>query len=191
MWNAELYLDRLTTVVSMLDRAEIDRAISVIKDCWMANHSVITLGNGGSAMTALHYVTDWSKSITHATGRPFRGRSLIDNTGVITAYSNDVSYQDVFVEQLKWAMNPGDLVIAISGSGNSENVIRAVEYANAKGNPTLGISGYDGGILKNKAKYNVWVNCNDMQICEDIHLIFGHIAMKCLCVPIRNSISNG
>jgi len=115
------------------------------------------------------------------TGRPLNGRSLVDNIGLITAYANDLSYEDIFSEQLKNIMNEGDLVIAISGSGNSENVIRAVEYANANGGHTIGLCGYHGGKLKKIAHHSVWVPIDDMQLSEDIHAIFGHIVMQAVC----------
>ena len=108
----------------------MDRAVDVVNDAWMRGAQIITLGNGGSSMTALHFVTDWNKSIYMKSKRPFRGRTLVDNMGLLMAYGNDTSFQDIFVEQLKNVMQPGDLVLAISGSGNSENVIRAVDYAN-------------------------------------------------------------
>jgi len=115
------------------------------------------------------------------TGKQFYGRTLVDNIGLITAYSNDISYQDVFSEQLKNILKVDDLVIAISGSGNSENVIRAIDYANDFGAQTIGLSGFDGGRLKKKAKHNLWVNSNDMQLVEDVHAMFGHILMQDLC----------
>ena len=181
MSYARSYLSRLEKLIGELNATSIDDAIELIRRTWLHDRTVITLGNGGSALTALHYITDWSKSITLAHNQPFRGRSLVDNMGLITAYGNDISFADIFAEQLKSGMSPGDLIIAISGSGNSENVIRAVDYANERGNPTLGICGFDGGRLKKVARYNVWVNCNDMQLCEDVHLIFGHMVMKSLC----------
>lgn len=132
-------------------------------------------------MTALHFINDWNKSIFMATGRPFRGRSLVDNMGLVMSYGNDVSFQDIFVEQIKNVLQEGDLVIAISGSGNSENVIRAVRYANENGGVTLGLCGYSGGKLKGLAQHVVWANVDDMQLSEDIHAIFGHIVMQRLC----------
>jgi len=141
----------------------------------------ITLGNGGSSMTALHFINDWNKSVFMATGKPFRGRSLIDNLGLVMAYGNDVSFQDIFAEQLKNLLEAGDLLIALSGSGNSENVIRAVRYANDHGATTLGLCGYSGGRLKEIAQHVVWVNVHDMQLAEDMHAIFGHIVMQRLC----------
>jgi D-sedoheptulose 7-phosphate isomerase len=126
------YLSQLQKTLAELDAEAMDKAIAMIGDAWKEGRQIITLGNGGSAITALHFVTDWNKSIFLSTGRPFRGRSLVDNLGLVSAYANDLSYADVFVEQLKNIMSPGDLVVLISGSGNSENIVRAAEYANAK-----------------------------------------------------------
>lgn len=179
--TSSAYLEKLTRQLNSTDTKEMDAAIGVIVDAWKAGRQIITLGNGGSSMTALHFVNDWNKSIFMSTGRSFRGRSLVDNMGLVMSYSNDLSFQDVFVEQLKNILEPGDLVIAISGSGNSENVIRAVDYANANGGVTLGLCGYSGGRLKEIAQHKVWVAINDMQICEDVHAIFGHIVMQALC----------
>lgn len=179
--SAEKYIKKLSLTLKAMHPEAIDQAIGVIAKVWQAGKQIIVLGNGGSAMTALHYITDWNKMIPAATGKPFRGRTLLDNLGLITAYGNDISYQDIFVEQLKNMLQPGDLVIAISGSGNSENVIRAVQYANQHQAMTLGMCGYDGGKLKRCAQYYVHVNIHDMQISEDIHAMFGHIVMQTLC----------
>jgi D-sedoheptulose 7-phosphate isomerase len=101
--------------------------------------------------------------------------------GLVTAYSNDIEYAEVFSAQLKNILQPGDVVVAISGSGNSENVIRAVDYANACNSPTVGLCGFSGGRLRDLASHVIWVNSNDMQFCEDAHAVFGHIVMKSLC----------
>jgi D-sedoheptulose 7-phosphate isomerase len=175
------YLARLHQVLEGLDTEQIDRAVGVIANAWQNDCQVITLGNGGSALTALHFINDWNKSICHATRKPFRGRSLLDNMGLLMAYANDISFQDIFVEQLKNILQPGDLVIGISGSGNSENVIRAVQYANENDAVTLGLCGYNGGRLKQIAQYYIWANVNDMQLSEDVHAVFGHIVMQKLC----------
>ncbi len=175
------YIGRLTTVLAEMDAASMDEGIKLIERVWERGGQIITLGNGGSAMTALHFITDWNKSVYMSSGRPFRGRTLVDNVGLQTAYANDISYQDIFIEQLKNIAVAGDLVIAISGSGNSENVIRAVKYANDIGCETLGLCGYSGGKLKDEAKTVIWAAVNDMQLCEDVHSIFGHMVMQSLC----------
>ncbi len=179
--SAKTYLSKLQSVLAALDNQQIDNALVTISAAWQSGRQIITLGNGGSSLTALHFINDWNKSIFLATGKPFRGRSLVDNMGVIMAYANDISFQDVFAEQLKNILEPGDLVLAISGSGNSENVIRAVQYANENGAVTLGLCGYSGGRLKDMAHHHVWAAVNDMQIAEDVHSIFGHIVMQSLC----------
>ncbi len=179
------YVRKLVTVLEALDAAQLDSAIEAIRRVWMDGGQIITLGNGGSAMTALHFITDWNKGIFSATGHPFRGRSLVDNMGIVTAYSNDMSYADVFVEQLKNLATKRDLVLAISGSGNSENVIRAVTYANELGCETIGLVGYSGGKLKGLAKHVVWADVNDMQLSEDVHAIFGHMVMQALCGMLK------
>lgn len=190
MEYASRYFGRLTSVLAQLDRLEIDRAVGLIEAAWLAGKQIIVFGNGGSAMTALHFVTDWNKSIFNATGRPFRGRTLLDNIGLLTAYANDVSYADIFSEQIKNIAQSGDLVLAISGSGNSENVVRAVTAANVKGCVTLGLCGYSGGRLRDVAQQAIWVNVDDMQICEDLHAIFGHIVMQALCGSLAKLPAN-
>src|SRR4249919_3941734 len=143
--SAQDYFSRLSRLIDTFDRKQVDDAVKLIADAWQGGRQVITLGNGGSSMTALHFVNDWNKSIFMSSGKPFRGRSLVDNMGLVMSYGNDVSFQDIFVEQIKNVLQAGDLVIAISGSGNSENVIRAVQYANNNNGITLGLCGYRGG----------------------------------------------
>lgn len=175
---ASSYLHKLTELLNRLDYESIDRAIGLIEAAWRNGNQVITLGNGGSALTSLHFINDWNKCFYLTRQIPFRGRSLVDNVGLLMAYANDISYADIFIEQLKNLLQPNDLVIAISGSGNSENVVRAVNYANENGAVTLGLCGYDGGKLKEIAQHAVWANVNDMQLSEDVHAIFGHIVMQ-------------
>jgi D-sedoheptulose 7-phosphate isomerase len=179
--SALAYTLRLTETLKQLDYEQIDIAIDLIQKKWIAGNQIITLGNGGSSLTALHFINDWNKSIFMSKKIPFRGRSLVDNVGLIMSYGNDIDFKDIFLEQLKNILNPGDLVIAISGSGNSENVIRAVKYANENQAVTLGLCGYSGGKLKELAQHVVWAQVNDMQLSEDIHSIFGHMVMQKLC----------
>jgi D-sedoheptulose 7-phosphate isomerase len=183
------YLNRLKTVLDRVDTANIDVAVDMIESAWREGRQIISLGNGGSSLTALHYITDWNKSPFLANGRPFRGRSLIDNVGLITAYANDISFQDVFREQLRNILEPDDLVIAVSGSGNSENVIRAVDYANASGAKTIGLCGFNGGKLRHLAHHVVWVRVDDMQLVEDVHAMFGHIVMQRLCRLDKSTVT--
>lgn len=136
------------------------------------------MGNGGSAATASHYCCDFNKGVSYEYEKRFKFMCLSDNTATLTAYANDVSYEMVFVEPLKNFLQPGDLVIGISGSGNSKNVLHAIDYANDHQAITLGITGYSGGALKKKAKYSVNIGVDDMQISEDLHMMLDHLAMK-------------
>lgn len=179
--RSSAYLDRLNSVLNSINRDSIDHGVALVAQAWRSGKQIFTLGNGGSSLTALHFITDWNKSFFITGKLPFRGRSLVDNIGLVMSYGNDISFHDIFVEQLKNLLEPGDLVIAISGSGNSENVLRAVQYANENGAVTLGLCGYSGGKLKEIAQNHVWANVNDMQLSEDVHAIFGHIVMQCLC----------
>lgn len=174
------YMTKLSDLLNNINGDDVDKGVQMIRDAWDGGHQIITLGNGGSAVTALHFITDWNKAAFLATGKRFRGRTLIDNIGLMTAYSNDISYDSIFSEQLANVAVAGDLVIAISGSGNSRNVLNAIDYANEAGCITLGLCGFSGGELKKRARHSVWAPIDDMQLCEDIHAIFGHIAMKSL-----------
>jgi len=179
--QAQSYTKKLAQVLDQLDFAAIDAAVGLIEKAWREGRQIITLGNGGSSLTALHYINDWNKSIYLSSGIPFRGRSLVDNVGLLMSYANDIAFEEVFAEQLKNILMPGDLVLALSGSGNSENVIRAVNYANAHGATTLGLCGYRGGRLKEVAQHVIWVDVDDMQLAEDVHFLFGHMVMQRLC----------
>ena len=183
--TAEVYFSRLQRTINGIDKAAFNSAIDLIKSVWLAGNQIIVFGNGGSALTAQHFVTDWNKSVYLKTGRPFRGVCLAENVGLLSAYANDISYQDIFVEQLKPVLGTEDLVIGISGSGNSENVLRAIRFANDYGGITLGICGYDGGALRKIARHAICADVNDMQLSEDIHSIFGHITMQTLCGDLR------
>ena len=163
-----------------LDVESFQRGIDMIKTTFENGRKIITCGNGGSASTASHYITDWNKMVNLATGKKFRGISLTDNIGLITAYGNDLSYDDVFAGQVDAMMDEGDLLVAVSGSGNSPNVLKAIDAARRAKGEILGVVGYDGGKMKPLCD-RVWVPSFDMQLCEDVHLMFGHMVMKALC----------
>ena len=179
--SAASYTKKLAQLLARLDFAAIDAGVDLIEKAWRDGKQIIALGNGGSSLTALHFINDWNKSVYLSSKLPFRGRTLVDNVGLLMSYANDIAFEDVFAEQLKNILQPGDLVIALSGSGNSENVIRAVNYANTHGAKTLGLCGYRGGKLKEAAQHVIWVDVDDMQLAEDVHFLFGHIVMQRLC----------
>lgn len=184
-FSVSSYFDQLSRTIDEIDRASMDHAIALIKKSWEEEKKIFACGNGGSALTASHHIHEWNKMAYLSTGKPFRGTCLSDSIGLMSAYANDMSYGDVYSEQLKNLMDAGDLVIVLSGSGNSENVVRALEYANDNGGVTLAICGHDGGRVKKIAQHSLWIPSFDMQICEDLHFIFGHMVMKSLC---RDSI---
>jgi D-sedoheptulose 7-phosphate isomerase len=180
-FSIENYIEQHNAVISSLNVDEIKQAINLIASTVKNGKRVAVCGNGGSAVAASHYITDWNKMIYTHKNTCFNGICLSDNVGLITAYSNDLSYDDVFSEQVKNLLNQGDLLITLSGSGNSKNVIRATNIANTMGVNTLAVCGYDGGKLKNLSKNYVWIRSFDMQICEDAQTVFGHMVMKDLC----------
>jgi D-sedoheptulose 7-phosphate isomerase len=175
------YMSAHLQLANQLDANAFQHGIEMIKAAFERGNKVITCGNGGSASTASHYITDWNKMVNLATGKKFRGVSLCDNVGLITAYGNDLSYADVFSGQVNALMDEGDLLVAISGSGNSQNVLKAIEAAHLVGGKVLGVVGYDGGKMLPLCDHSVHVPSFDMQLCEDVHLMFGHMVMKTLC----------
>jgi D-sedoheptulose 7-phosphate isomerase len=178
MTFAKYYYHRLAEVARALDYDQIERGVDLVEAAWKDGRHVFTMGNGGSGSTASHYICDWVKGVSYGKEQRIRGICLNDNVPTLLAYANDVSYRAVFVEQLKNFMRPGDLVIGLSGSGNSANVLDAMEWANANGGVSLGVCGFDGGKLKPLAQHAVHIGVNDMQIVEDLHLSFGHLVMQ-------------
>ena len=175
------YFSKEIATINELDIVEINRALNAIYDAWQRGATIYTMGNGGSSATASHFVCDFNKGISCETGRKYKLICLSDNTPIITAIANDISYDDVFYLQLKDIVKPEDLIIAISGSGNSKNIIKAVEYAKQVGAQIVGLTGYTGGKLKQLADYSLHVPVDDMQITEDLHMVFDHMMMRVFC----------
>ena len=169
------YLDREIEVLRRLDLEAIRNAVQAILDAYEREATIYIFGNGGSAATASHYVCDFNKGISENKEKKFHFVCLNDNVPMMMAVANDFSYDEVFRYPLEGRLKADDLVIAISGSGNSKNVIRAVEYAKEVGTPVVGITGYDGGKLRTLSDFHMDVMADDMQISEDIHMIFDHM----------------
>jgi D-sedoheptulose 7-phosphate isomerase len=153
---ARRYFAHFLSVMGAMDPAAVARAIEIFLDARARGACLFFVGNGGSAATATHFANDVAIG-TRASTKPFRAVSLTDNNAIITAIANDDGYEQVFVKQLQALMQPGDVLVAISASGNSPNLVRAVEYANALGNITVGFTGFDGGRLKQLCKLAVHV----------------------------------
>ena len=178
------YCAGLSKAVESVSRERFEEFIHLLEDAYHHDRQVFFMGNGGSGATASHFICDLNKGVSYGRSKRFRGNSLNDNLATITAYANDVAYEDVFVEQLKNFLQPGDLVVAISGSGNSRNVLKAVDYANSRGAHTVGLCGFDGGKLAAAARTPVLVPVRDMQKAEDAHMILLHVAMQLLCARL-------
>ena len=174
------YLKRLQDTVTNLNVSDIETNCNIILEAYQNNKNIFICGNGGSAATASHFACDINKGVSYGLSNRFKVIALTDNLATISAYSNDVGYDDVFLEQLKNFYNQGDLIIGISGSGNSQNVLKAIDYVNSNKGISIGWTGYDGGKLKLISQYSINANVNDMQTSEDIHMVLVHIIMKVL-----------
>jgi D-sedoheptulose 7-phosphate isomerase len=169
------YKAKLFGALDSLDLASVRQAIETLRQARDANRHIFVCGNGGSAATASHFVTDMVKGASFNRDSRFRIMALTDSLSTITAYSNDVSYECIFTEQLKNFAQTGDVLMAISGSGNSPNVLCAVEYANSLGCETIALTGRDGGKLGPLAKLQVRVAEPHMGRIEDGHMIVCHM----------------
>jgi D-sedoheptulose 7-phosphate isomerase len=169
------YLDELDATLKALPHEQIAAIIDAIRDVRDRDAQLFVVGNGGSAATASHFAVDLGKGASLGAERRFRVLSLTDNVPWITALGNDLSYEDVFVEQLRNYARAGDLLLAISGSGNSENVLRAVRYANSIGCRTIGLAGFAGGKLREQAQECLVVSADHMGRIEDGHFVVQHL----------------
>ena len=174
------YLTDLQDVLTKIDVGEIAAIAEVLHTAYQQQKTILVMGNGGSGATASHMVCDLNKGACFHSDKKFRFISLADCTPMILALGNDMGFESIFVEQLKAYAQPGDVVLGISGSGNSPNVLRAVEYAKNLGCTTLGAVGYDGGKLKPLVDHCFHVKVDDMQFAEDVHMILVHILMRIL-----------
>lgn len=171
----QTYKNKLFNALDTVDLAGVAKAIDILTKARDNNRHVFVCGNGGSASTASHFVTDMLKGASFNRENRFRIMALTDSMATITAYSNDVSYECIFLEQLKNFAEAGDVFMAISGSGNSPNVLCATEYANSIGCETIALTGRDGGKLSQVAKLNIQVKEPHMGRIEDGHLIVTHM----------------
>src|SRR5690242_1907410 len=171
----QLYKNDLLKAIESVDLEKVDRAVDLLRQARREGRHIFTCGNGGSASTASHFVCDILKGASFNRSERFRITALNDSLSTLTAYSNDVSYECAFAEQLKNFAEPGDLVIAISGSGNSPNVLRAIECGNQIGCHTIALTGRDGGKLASLAGLNIHVPHPHMGRIEDAHMMILHM----------------
>ena len=165
-------------MLESLDVAAINDTLNLLEQTFEAEKMIYIFGNGGSSATASHFQNDFNKGVSEHTDKKFRFLCLNDNVSTMMAIANDIGFDEVFRFQLQGRLSEGDIVIAISGSGNSRNVINAVEYAKENGNKVVGLTGFGGGRLSEIADISLHAPVNSMQITEDIHMIFDHLMMS-------------
>ena len=174
------YLNRMAALLHTICVEEIDTAIDLLWENYRGGRRTIFCGNGGSAATASHLPADFQKNIHLCGGKPWETLSLVDSVPLLTAWSNDTGFENVFAGQARTWLRPGDLLVAISGSGNSPNILAAVDVAHEIGAITLGLSGFGGGLLAQKALYNIVIQSDNMQMVEDTHMVIGHLIYSAL-----------
>jgi D-sedoheptulose 7-phosphate isomerase len=179
------YSDMECAVLKRLDADVINAVMNALNEARLRNANIYIFGNGGSASTASHFVNDFNKGISEGLEQPFRFICLNDNISTVMAIANDISYDAVCEFQLRGKVTKDDVVIGISGSGNSKNVLTAIEYAKSKAALTIGLTGFDGGQLAKLTDISLNVPIMSMQITEDIHLVFDHLMMAVFYKELR------
>jgi len=182
---AQKYLTELKETANKISVKDIQKIAEVLLEAYRKDKQVFILGNGGSASTSSHLACDLGKgtlkNVYNQREKRFRVISLTDNVATMTAFANDLSYDDMFVQQLHNLVRPGDVVIGISGSGNTPNVIKALIYAKGQGAITIGLLGYQtGGKAKELVDHNITIKSNNYGVIEDLHLALDHILTTCL-----------
>lgn len=174
------YSTRLQNVLAAADWSDVARLAKDMLKCWQDKHRVFLCGNGGSAGNAIHLANDFLYGIAKQSGAGMKVMALTANSAVMTCLGNDLGYEHIFSEQLAVQAQAGDLLIALSGSGNSPNIVRAIEQAKSMQVKSYAVLGYGGGKCKNLADVAIHFPVNDMQIAEDLQLIIGHMLMQYL-----------
>ena len=172
------YIDLEINILKELDVHDINAAINLLEETRKRDGTIYIFGNGGSSTTASHYVNDFNKGISEHIEQKFRFQCLNDNMATVMAVANDIGFEEVFRFQLLNKLMPEDIVIAISGSGNTKNVLNAVHYARQQKCKVIGLTGYDGGELKRLSDISIHVPVNSMQITEDIQMALDHLMMS-------------
>lgn len=188
MEHLQNYISVLQQTMDQLPEQLIANVIDVLQLARLKGNQVFIMGNGGSASTASHFVCDLAKN-TRRTGLPhFRVIGLTDNMAIFSAYANDEGYENVFSQQLANLIKPEDVVIGISASGNSKNMINAIEEAQKHNVTTIGFTGFDGGLLGQMVNINIHVQSNIIEHVEDIHLMLEHMIVKTIKEQIQPEV---
>lgn len=171
------YLDLETRLMESVDIDEMNEVMNQLEQARVRGNRIYICGNGGSGSTASHFVCDFNKGVSLEQEQKYQFICLNDNMPQMMAIANDIGYDQIFKIPLVNVISPGDIFIGISGSGNSQNVLLAAEYAKEQGATVIGLTGYDGGKLKELSDYSLHVPVSNMQIAEDLHLMFDHLMM--------------
>jgi len=174
------YSNKLSDVLGSSDWASVAQLGKDMRDCWLARRQVFFCGNGGSAGNAIHLANDFLYGIAKRTGAGLKVQALSANPAVMTCLANDIGYDFIYSEQLAVLAESGDLLVVLSGSGNSPNILRVLEQAKSMGVKSCAILGYTGGQCKSLADFSIHFPVDDMQIAEDMQLVVGHMLMKWL-----------
>lgn len=183
--DIQKYLKMVQEILGKISVQEVNAVMNCLNNARLEGKSVFIMGNGGSAATASHFVCDFNKGISEYLEQRFKFMCLNDNIPTMMAYANDTGYENIFVGPLRNFLTRGDVVIGLSGSGNSPNVIKAIEYANENQAITVGFTGYDGGKLKKLSQMGVHVPIDHMQVVEDLHMILDHLMMTVFSQVLR------
>ena len=174
------YADKLNSVLASSDWSSVGQLGKDMHECWLAGRQVFFCGNGGSAGNAIHLANDFLYGIAKRTGGGLKVQALSANPAVMTCLANDVGYDYIYSEQLAVLAASGDLLVVLSGSGNSPNILRVLEQAKTMGVKSCAILGYSGGECKSLADLSIHFPIDDMQVAEDMQLVVGHMLMKWL-----------
>jgi len=174
------YISRLKTALDSIPQEPLEILSKALLRAWKEKRQVFIIGNGGSAGNAIHLANDFIYGISKKFGNALKVNALTSNASVLTCLANDEGYAEIFVRQLAVLAEKGDILLAFSGSGNSPNIIKALEYCKEKGIQSFAVLGYSGGVAKELADHPIHFAVNDMQISEDLQLIVGHILMQWL-----------
>lgn len=182
------YAERLNRALNLSCIDKVADLGQALRECWRQGNAVYLCGNGGSAGNANHLANDLFYGAGLNNGGGLRVEALSANPAILTCLANDIGYEEIYAEQIRVKANPGDVLIVLSGSGNSPNVVRALEEGNAKGMKTFAILAFSGGRCKKVAQHPIHFEIDDMQIAEDLQLIIGHMCMQWLCAnPVNES----
>jgi D-sedoheptulose 7-phosphate isomerase len=175
------YTEKLSQALRLDAMQQVNLLGMTLRETWQAKRNIYLCGNGGSAGNAIHLANDFLYGVGTKKGIGMRVEALSANSAVLTCLANDIGYDQIYAEQLRVKANSGDVLIVLSGSGNSANVVKAIEMGNSIGMTTFAILGFSGGKCKEIAHHPIHFEVDDMQIAEDLQLIAGHICMQWLC----------